>query len=42
MHSDGSLTAFSKTWYHGFDVTLAPQSGVLSYNDAMLAVGGTP
>ncbi len=42
MHSDGSLTAFSKTWYHGFDVTQAPQSGVASYNDAMLAVGGTP
>jgi polar amino acid transport system substrate-binding protein len=42
MHSDGSLTAFSKTWYHGFDVTLAPKSGVQSYTDAMLAVGGTP
>jgi polar amino acid transport system substrate-binding protein len=42
MHSDGSLTAYSKTWYHGFDVTLAPKSGVASYTDAMLAVGGTP
>lgn len=44
MHTpaDGSLTAFSKTWYHGFDVTLAPVGGVQSYTDAMLAIGGKP
>ena len=42
MHSDGSLTAMSKTWYHGFDVTQAPVGGVASYTDAMLAIGGKP
>jgi polar amino acid transport system substrate-binding protein len=38
MHADGSLTAMSKKWYHGFDTTKAPASGVPSYEQAYAAL----
>lgn len=38
MHADGFLTTEAKQWYHGFDPTQEPASGVLGYEDAMAAL----
>jgi polar amino acid transport system substrate-binding protein len=35
MHQDGSLSTMAKQWYHGFDPTQPPKSGVPSYDQAM-------
>ena len=35
MHQDGSLTTMAKKWYHGFDPTQTPVTGVPSYEQAM-------
>ncbi len=35
MRDNGKLTEASKKWYHGFDVTAEPASGVPSYDEVM-------
>jgi len=40
MREDGSLTTMSKKWYHGFDVTHPPASGVPEFEAAVAALKG--
>jgi polar amino acid transport system substrate-binding protein len=40
MRDNGKLTEASKTWYHGFDVTKAPATGVPSYDEVMAQLKG--
>jgi polar amino acid transport system substrate-binding protein len=40
MREDGSLTTMSKTWYHGFDVTSPPASGVPEFEAAVAQLKG--
>lgn len=40
MREDGSLTAMAKQWYHGFDVTHPPASGVPEFEQAVAQLKG--
>lgn len=40
MRDNGKLTDAAKKWYHGFDVSQEPESGVPDYEEVMSKLGG--